>query len=198
MPKSTSAGSRSTMATARSTASRNQSARSMRWSAGITSITPLGSRWAISMAARPMQGAVFRPQGSRTMFAAGTVGSSRAVSAAWAWFVTISVRSPPIQSAIRRTVACSNVSSPKRGKNCLGRLARLAGQNRVPLPPAMITACNISVGSNGSQVLEYQDSGSQDFGGSKNVGWATRVPLAILVRTSSASRAKRGLISTGV
>src|SRR5580704_288098 len=54
------------------------------------------------------------------------------------------VCSGPIQSATRLTVAWSNVSSPNRGRNCLGRFARLAGQNRVPLPPAMITACNIS------------------------------------------------------
>lgn len=40
----------------------------------------------------------------------------------------------------RSTVCCKRLRSPVRVSSCLGLFWRLAGQNRVPEPPAMITA----------------------------------------------------------
>ena len=48
-----------------------------------------------------------------------------------------------IQAPTRLNVAANSVSSPKSCKNCFGSADRLWGQNRVPLPPAITTACNM-------------------------------------------------------
>ncbi len=56
-------------------------------------MTASGTRLRIWSAARPMQGAVFRPTGSMRMFSAGISGSWRISSAAWLRPVTIRVRS---------------------------------------------------------------------------------------------------------
>src|SRR5690348_14006618 len=51
-------------------------------------------------------------------------------------------RSAGMSGESRRTVAARSASSATApsGKSCFGRSARDAGQNRVPAPPAMITA----------------------------------------------------------
>ena len=104
---------------------------------------PSGSCATICSAASPMQGAVFRPHGSRRIFAAGSAGSCFCVCAACDLLVTTHDRSMGIQAPTRLNVAASSVSSPKSCKNCFGSAARLWGQNRVPLPPAITTACNM-------------------------------------------------------
>src|SRR6185312_9249510 len=57
--------------------------------------------------------------------------------------VMMSVRSGGTSGAMRATVCWSIVASPKRRSSCLGAWRRLLGQNRVPLPPAITTACNM-------------------------------------------------------
>ena len=47
--------------------------------------------------------------------------------------------------------AASSVRSPPSVRNCLGRFCRLRGQNRVPPPPAMISACSIANTSSSSE-----------------------------------------------
>jgi hypothetical protein len=62
--------------------------------------------------------------------------------ATWAaWFlpVTTSTLSGGVRPARRSTVFCNRLLCPVKARSCLGRWARLAGQNRVPEPPAIIT-----------------------------------------------------------
>src|SRR5262245_51247684 len=92
------------------------------------------------VAASPTQGAVSRGAGSPMTFPAGTSGNCSRTAAAWSCPVMTSTRSGGTSGAIRATVCWSIVASPKSLSNCFGRLRRLFGQNRVPLPPAMMTA----------------------------------------------------------
>src|SRR5262249_34675533 len=62
------------------------------------------------------------------------------IASAWPAPVTTRTRPGGTNGAIRATVCWSIVRSPTRFSSCLGRLRRLLGQNRVPLPPAMMTA----------------------------------------------------------
>ena len=78
----------------------------------------------------------------RRMFARGTSVNCSAVASAWTALVTIQVRSGRINGALRATVCCNIVASPANGRSCLGSVLRLCGQNRVPLPPAITTACS--------------------------------------------------------
>ena len=73
----------------------------------------------------------------------GKCGNCSATAATRLRFVTTMIRSGGTKPFKRSTVAWSIVCWPARSSNCLGHAARLAGQKRVPDPPAMITACNI-------------------------------------------------------
>src|SRR6185312_2557365 len=61
------------------------------------------------------------------------------------------VRSGGAWAEMRSTVSCKSVRSPENDRNCLGRLSRLRGQNRVPPPPAMIIACSMVLRSGRSR-----------------------------------------------
>src|SRR5271168_32999 len=69
-------------------------------------------------------------------------------SAACSALVTVQIRSGGISGRSRATVCSSMVFLPTMLSNCLGVRVRLRGQNRVPRPPARITAwvCSFSVG----------------------------------------------------
>ena len=125
------------------TVARKTAAGSMTWSAGMTIMVPWGSFLRTIQAARPTQGAVSRGQGSAMTFSGGSSGSWARVASAWSAPVTIKIRSPGTRGSIRATVCWSMVASPKSRRSCLGRSRRLLGQNRVPLPPAMMIACNM-------------------------------------------------------
>ena len=86
-----------------------------------------------------------RGAGSATTLRAGRSGNCSRVADAWSAPVMMKVRSGGTSGAIRATVCWSIVVSPDNRSNCLGRFRRLLGQNRVPLPPAMMIACSISV-----------------------------------------------------
>ena len=133
--------------TAARTVAWNVSGGWMTWSAGMTIIVPSGSALATIAAARPTQGAVSRGQGSATTLPGGSCGNCSRTAAAWSAPVMIQVRSGAVRGAMRATVCWSIDASPCRRSNCLGRSRRLLGQNRVPLPPAMITAWSMSEGS---------------------------------------------------
>ncbi len=130
-------------ATAARTVARNASTGSMTWSAGMTIIVPSGSLRATIPAASPTHGAVSRGQGSAITFSTGKSGSWARVAAAWSVPVTITTRSGATRCSTRATVCWSMVDSPASRRSCLGRSRRLLGQNRVPLPPAMIIAWSI-------------------------------------------------------
>ena len=100
---------------------------------------PRGSFAATWSAARPTQGAVFRAQGSTMKFSFGSVGTSRRAAAACFGPHTTKVSLGRASGGRRPTVAASSGASPASARNCLGRLLRESGQNRVPEPPAMIT-----------------------------------------------------------
>src|SRR3954471_7046784 len=88
-------------------------------------------------AASPSAAAVLRAVGSVMIRA---VGATSAVAARWASAVTI--MTSLATEAPRRTAASSSVvPSGASGSNCFERAARLAGHNRVPLPPPRMTAC---------------------------------------------------------
>ena len=98
---------------------------------------------AIKAAAKPMHGAVSRLAGSPTKFSFGNIGNCSAIGSTSTRLVTINCRSNGTKPARRSLVDWIIVRSPDNANSCLGRIFRLAGQNRVPLPPAMITACSI-------------------------------------------------------
>jgi hypothetical protein len=54
--------------------------------------------------------------------------------------VEIQTASGETSGARRSIVSWSSVRSPSRARSCFGRARRLAGQNRVPEPPARINA----------------------------------------------------------
>ena len=149
MPKVTNApGCSSAIWAAAWTARPNSRAGSMTWSAGVTRMVASGSSLAMRAAPRATQGAVSRPTGSPTRWPGGSSGSCAAVSPTYAWPVTIQQRLAGRPAASSLSLACCNrVRSPARARNCLGRAARLRGQNRVPPPPAMIIACSIEPSS---------------------------------------------------
>lgn len=118
----------------------------MTWSAGIIAMVAPGSRAAILAVASATHGAVSRASGSTITCAAGKSGSSAGSCAACAALVTIHVCSTSQTPRSRAMVAAISVSPSASGRNCLGRPARLAGQKRVPEPPAMTTACRVDIG----------------------------------------------------
>src|SRR5579872_104491 len=122
-----------------STVARNSLSGRIKWSAGVTSTTASGSFRQICQAASPMQGAVFLPQGSSKMCSRANSGSWRDVSAAWAALVTTRMFAVGIHVRQRSAAWTSKLRSPASVRNCLGLARRLSGQNRVPLPPAMMT-----------------------------------------------------------
>jgi hypothetical protein len=74
----------------------------------------------------------------------GSSGSTSRVSAAESAVVTTHTRSAGTSGSMRSKVVRISGRSPTRARNCLGLDRRDAGQNRVPDPPAMITACSIA------------------------------------------------------
>ena len=136
----------STNSTAYCTAARNCSSVSMTWSAGMTTMTASGSRRRQMAAERPMHGAVSRLHGSPITDCGGKLDNCSLTEAASRSLVSTKMRSAGTMAPNRSSVAWSMVRPPAKSSNCLGRAARLAGQNRVPAPPAMITACSIARG----------------------------------------------------
>ena len=87
-----------------------------------------------------MHGAVSRLHGSPTIAAAGSSGNCLRTASTSRSFVTTSRRSFGTRSPSRSSVWRSIVASPTSRSNCFGVSLRLAGQNRVPVPPAMMIA----------------------------------------------------------
>ena len=114
------------------------------WSAGITTMVASGSSRCSSKAASPMQGAVSRLHGSPRIELAGKVGKLFLDSCYQAAGSLGREFARPVPAvSIRSTVCWIMLRVPLSVSSCFGRSARLAGQKRVPLPPAMIRACNI-------------------------------------------------------
>ena len=112
----------------------------MTWSAGITAIVASGSLRLTNSAARPMQGAVSRLQGSPTTACGGQLGQLLAHGV-----------DEPLVGDDQPPLGRHQVAQPidrlaehrllaDQASSCLGVSSRLAGQNRVPAPPAMMTA----------------------------------------------------------
>ena len=144
MPKVTSLpGDSSTRDAACRIASRKLSEGRITWSEGMTAMIASGSCRETKSAASPMQGAVSRLQGSPTRPASGTCGSCRRTASSSRPAVTTITRSGGTRPSSRSTVSSSSVVAPASGRSCLGRAARLAGQKRVPDPPAITMACSM-------------------------------------------------------
>ena len=127
--------------TAARTAARNAGTSLTSWSAAKEPITAVGSRSAITAAARPIAAHESRGAGSTRMLSAGSSGSCRATAAACATPVTTIVVAGAASPASRATVACNNEADvPVSGCRNLGLPARDSGHRRVPLPPAGMTA----------------------------------------------------------
>jgi hypothetical protein len=92
------------------------------------------------MHASAMAGAVLRASGSTTMFFGDNFGSAFFTSATCFAPHTTLVRAGVDSPVMRFIVSAISGSFEVSGKNCFGRELRERGQNRVPLPPAMITA----------------------------------------------------------
>jgi hypothetical protein len=118
----------------------NASSGEITWSDGSTTIVASGSRAKSNSAASPIAGAVSRRQGSATICSWASCGSCSAIGAASARLVMTHVRSGGTSVPSRAAVAWIMVRPPVKSRSCLGRAARLSGQNRVPDPPAMMTA----------------------------------------------------------
>ena len=74
-------------------------------------------------------------------------GALSAIASASDARVAIVTRSLGATSRSRSTVACNIDRPPASANNCFGARSRLSGQNRLPAPPAMMTACSIKAGS---------------------------------------------------
>ena len=123
------------------TTSASRAGSPIRWSAANEPITASGVRAAITAAASAIAAQESRGDGSTRMFSSGTPASCRATAAACAAPVTTSVRSGVVNGDNRSTVACSSEAGvPVSGWRNLGWPARDSGHNRVPLPPAGMTA----------------------------------------------------------
>ena len=114
----------------------------MKWSLGSTMTMASGSRRRMVMAAQPMHGAVLRGAGSDRKFASGSVGERCPHGVG-------QVPGGDHHHPLRRADGQDSPNAgrneglarlPARGRSCLGRALREAGQNRVPAPPAMMTA----------------------------------------------------------
>ena len=108
-------------------------------SAGNIANTAFGSSLETSVVAKATAGAVSLPTGSPMTFSGSKSGQIS--------IITERCCSPAITKIFfgsiipfRRLMVCVSIgSSPTIGKNCLGKALRLSGQNRSPLPPAIIT-----------------------------------------------------------
>src|SRR5262245_25425272 len=87
-----------------------------------------------------MHAAVVLGSGSDRTFPGASSGRASRTSAAWLAAVTTRTRSAGTSPRSRSKVSAIRGRSPWIGRNCLGRAARLAGQKRVPEPPAMMIA----------------------------------------------------------
>ncbi len=112
----------------------------------MTTIVASASLWRNSIAASPMQGAVSRLQGSPTIASAGNSGSCSAIRSTNRSLVITNRRGGGTSSPSRSAVARNMLVWPTSVNNCFGKSARLAGQKRVPDPPAMIRACSMGRG----------------------------------------------------
>ena len=99
-----------------------------------------GSRRRTSLAARPIHGAVSRLAGSPITDAGGSSGNCSVTWSTSRALVTTKTRSGGTNSTRRSAVCWSMLREPSSSRNCFGRFRRLSGQNRVPDPPAMMTA----------------------------------------------------------
>src|SRR3954467_8349512 len=92
--------------------------------------------------AQPIQAAGLRATGSAKNELSGNQGNASRVTPTNELPVAMIARSAGISASMRRAVrAISGSFAPGPIANtCLGRLVRDAGQNRVPLPPAKISA----------------------------------------------------------
>ena len=88
-----------------------------------------------------MATAVFNPFGSISTRLRAAAGTCFRTAVACSAFVTVQMRSAGINGRSRATVCSSMVCSPTMFSSCFGVRVRLRGQNRVPRPPARITAC---------------------------------------------------------
>jgi hypothetical protein len=68
------------------------------------------------------------------------------MSGSWTSFVRIQTLPSATTPFSLSTVSSRSVRSERRRKRCFGLLARLIGQNRSPLPPAMMQAWNLGSG----------------------------------------------------
>ena len=148
MPKVTRSRFSAAWFTAVSMSFRNLARSPIQESALSTTITPSGTRCSMTTRARARQGAVLRPSGSTSTFWDGSSGSIFRVSSASSSVVSTKMSSGRKAPSSRCTVWCRRDSFPTMVRNCLGRLPRDRGQNRVPRPPARMTAslrCSLCV-----------------------------------------------------
>ena len=87
-----------------------------------------------------MHGAVFLRVGSNKICSEFNSGSCSFTKSAYRSLVTTSMFSVGITCLNRSNVCCNNERPvPKKSRNCFGRVLRLKGQKRLPIPPPMIT-----------------------------------------------------------
>ena len=110
-------------------------------SAGRSARTPCGSRARTNAVASAAAAAVSRFAGSAMMFASAITPLSAArVVSSCAVLVSTKTFAIGTTPSSRRTVSSTSVRSEKSFSRCFGVRARLIGQNRSPLPPAMMHA----------------------------------------------------------
>ena len=114
----------------------------IKWSDGRTIMTAFGFSLWIWAAAQAIAGAVFLPSGSNKIFFFKIQKDLACWAIFWRWslFVTIKIWAALTLKLMRVKVSCKSESSPIIFKNCLGFDFRDSGQNRVPDPPARMTA----------------------------------------------------------
>ena len=129
MPNSASRPARAA-GSAASMARRKASGRRITWSAGMSSMTPSGSRAATDRAATAAAKAVLRATGSSTS-TAPSAPMSRSCSAMMkrcsALAITTRGEKRASSPSTRAAVSCSMVRSPASGSSCLGKLSRESG-----------------------------------------------------------------------
>ena len=99
-------------------------------------MTASGSILAISQAAHASTGPVPRACGSTMKASRPRLGKTSRIGSVSRSDARIRIRSSGTRPRARFTVSTTSGASEARGSNCFGRPRVLAGQKRLPIPPA--------------------------------------------------------------
>ena len=145
MPIVASTGSASAAAKALSSVAHKPAVLWITASAGSIANTASESSRRTSTVAKPTAAAVSRPTGSPITLLGSSSGQTSSTASRCSVFVMTNT-SFTVTRPAKRSIVCASIAfSPTIGSSCLGRVVRLSGQKRSPLPPAMMTTYRLDI-----------------------------------------------------